>query len=73
LVIDLGVKNGKNLLYLHRFIKKDGGKWPDDVLATGSLQRMQWCQLQPKQLGRDEAIQISLSPTLLIFCRSDTL
>jgi hypothetical protein len=68
LVILFDVKNGKNLLHLHRFIKKDVGKWPDDVLATGSSQRMQWCQLQPKKLGRDEAIQNSLNPPLLIFC-----
>lgn len=58
-----------NILYICTALsRKTEGNGPMMSWQPALLTKMQWCQLQPKQLGRDEAIQISLSPTLLIFC-----
>jgi hypothetical protein len=48
----IGFHNLSICLYLHRFIKKDGGKWPLDVLAT---HEMDGCQFHPDSSGKDEA------------------
>ncbi len=34
LVIKKPIAKKDEVLHSHRFIKKDGGKWPNDVLAT---------------------------------------